>query len=133
MIFSIDPSISCTGYGLIEWPSASFPQGRVVECGAITPPDSGSAWERIRRSLVMELNELAESLMDTHSITTVVVETPQDYAVGLNGKRSAATLPTYGMAVGVVLPKSMEKAAGAADALLIGRWCMLERKRNRVG
>lgn len=100
---AIDPSISCTGYGLIQDDGTQY--GRVIECGTIKPPttETGSPWSRIRDGLLVDLSALVGSLMLTHEISVVIVETPQEWTRGLMGKRSAATLPTYGMAVGAVL------------------------------
>lgn len=100
---SIDPSISCTGYGLLHDDGST--NGRVIECGTIKPPDadSGSPWTRIRDGLLVDLSALVGSLLLAHEINVVIVETPQEWSKGLGGKRSAATLPTYGMAVGAVL------------------------------
>lgn len=93
MILAIDPSLSCTGYAVLN--------GTIIRAmGKVTSDGDGDAYERacsISNQLCRELEPHIGP--DT---AAVVVEAPQIVARGLAGKRSAATAPNYGIVVGVV-------------------------------
>lgn len=100
MILGIDPSISCTGYCLLE---RSGEHGRIIEAGKVSPTSRQTTLGERARQIVCDLNELVREAMDKAGLDTVIVETPQTVTRGKRGLRSAATLPSYGVAVGAIL------------------------------
>lgn len=103
-ILAFDPSLSRTGWALIH---ENGPAITLVEFGDFTPK-AESLSDRCR-----ELNRFAARIIDATKPDMIAVELPQ--ARGAKGPRSAATLPNYGMAVGVVLAAchDAEREAGA--------------------
>lgn len=97
-ILAFDPSIKCTGYALVCTESLpNHGNGCLLEAGTITPEGEGplrcfDLWDRVREEIYRAVPNV------------VVVETPmatkQRFAPQ---ERSSLHLPTYGMAVGVVL------------------------------
>jgi Holliday junction resolvasome RuvABC endonuclease subunit len=100
-IVAIDPGMSCPGYAVLAIPAPHGPRdGTIVEAGVFELPDSD------RAPLADRLGTL---YADAHGVierfgselAAVVIEFPQTVTRGKRGLRSASTLPTYGMAVGV--------------------------------
>ena len=92
----IDPSLTCTGYALVESFGVSPP--RIVMAGTIKPK-KGHLAQR-----VIEISEDVRSLIRTTEPHMVVVELPFATARGgPHAKRSDLTLPNMGMCIGAVL------------------------------
>jgi hypothetical protein len=105
VILAFDPSLTCTGWAVLH---EDGPDGKLIAHGVIRVPDKGSVWERCRAVCADTAALVAE-----WKPSRVVVETPQTYSIGMGGKRSAATLPSYGMVVGALL---------ATATLTAGAW-----------
>lgn len=91
-ILAWDPSLSRTGWALLE---ESGPAINLREFGEFAPKD-GPLADRCR-----DLNRFAARIIDATRPDMIAVELPM--ACGSGKQRNAATLPNYGMAVGVVL------------------------------
>ena len=94
MILSLDPSSECTGYAML-----GADRG-IIESGTIRP----DARDKTPAARVLTIGREVGALVKRLSPGVVVVETP--FATprgGPKAKRSAMTLPTYGMAVGAAL------------------------------
>ena len=94
MILSLDPSSECTGYAML-----GADRG-IIESGTIRP----DARDKTPAARVLTIGREVGALVKRLSPGVVVVETP--FATprgGPKARRSAMTLPTYGMAVGAAL------------------------------
>lgn len=94
MILSFDPGLTTTGFAIL-----SSDGKELLDHGVINPDCDGDAYSRaasIASLAVLEVRSIRDKL------TTVVVESPQTYTKGKGNKRSLATLPNYGIAVGVI-------------------------------
>jgi hypothetical protein len=95
-LLTIDPSMTCTGYAVLEGRPGE--QGTIVQCGCVTT-DGSTHGTRVNH-LAAQLRALRQEARPD----LVVVETPFARARGgPKAQRSAMTLPTYGMAVGAAL------------------------------
>lgn len=94
MIFALDPALGTTGFAVLTADASA-----IAECGKIKPDGDGDAYERAASIADLVLIELRKH---RERLSVVVIEAPQEIARGLAGKRSAATAPNYGIAVGVV-------------------------------
>jgi hypothetical protein len=99
-ILSFDPSMSATGWALLV--DDGTPDGRLEGAGRIT--DSGGCVLERAWKLYSEVAALiGEQLQPLSATSRIIVEVPFNKARGgPKSRRSAMTLPTYGMAVGAV-------------------------------
>lgn len=94
MIFALDPSLSCSGFAVLA------ADGSAIDVyGKIKPDSKGDAYERAADIASLCLLELRKY---RGQLTAVVIEAPRTNSRGLGGKRSAASLPNYGICIGVV-------------------------------
>lgn len=110
MIFALDPSLSCTGFALLSRDGATL-----IDHGRIGPDCDGDAYSRaasIASLAVLEIRKVKDKL------AAVVIEAPQTFTRGMRGKRSAARLPNYGIAVGVITYAVDMELKGAGVTLL---------------
>ena len=93
-ILSIDPSLSCSGWAVV---TGTARDPKILTAGMLRL----KAEDLPER--VMELFFDVQGLLDEFHPTAAVVEMPQTFSFGMGGKRSAATLPGYGMATAAAL------------------------------
>lgn len=99
-IVAIDPGMSCPGYAVIAIPAPHGPRdGTLLDAGVFEIPGTGACMALRLEELYDDITTLVERFGS--ELAAVVIEMPQTVTRGKRGLRSAATLPTYGMAVGV--------------------------------
>lgn len=122
MLLAIDPSMTMTGYAVLDGPR------RIVEAGVFRPRGKG----QVTRLASMMLD--ARSLFVVHDVQDVVVELPGTYHIAAKqGRRSAVNLPWYGVAVGSFLFGIMDHAHGVSVSQWAAKFPKGDRdKANRV-
>lgn len=93
-IMAIDPSMTMSGYAVLRRSDSIT----VVDAGVLRPEGT----DRINKihSMVIE----AKCLAAEYSPTRIIVELPMEFVIAARrGKRSAAHLPWYGVAIGAFL------------------------------
>ena len=107
----IDPSISCTGYAVLD--SEANSDGRFIAAGYIVPTKKGSLVARI-----LDLAAAVEKRIAEQAPDVIVIETPAETGRAMSGQRfsgTAMTIPVYGAAVGACII-----AARKSGAVIVG-------------
>lgn len=93
-VLAIDPSLSCSGWALV---SGDFSAPKILFAGTL----------KLKKDALpdrtFELFEDVQSLLNEYLPCAAVVEMPQTFSIGFGNKRSAASLPGYGMATAAAL------------------------------
>lgn len=139
-ILSLDPAMGVTGWALLT--DDASPDGKPEDFGLIRNAEGGDILERVRQFRDELLTLMEKSVPDL-----IVVETPFARARGgQKVKRSALSLPTYGIAVGTALcaavghqstrhlhgPRPVKVISVPVDTWSIGIRSGGEYKENRV-
>lgn len=100
IVVGIDPSMSRCGFASLRFPSPNSPR-LAAPLHQFRPlgPDH-DLYDRAR-SIIMATRGWLNSLPDAPDL--IAVEGPQSIARNLKGKRSMATLPMYGVAIGAAM------------------------------
>lgn len=96
----IDPSISCTGWALLDSAKNQY-DGGFIACGYIVPKKAGDLTERI-----IDLADALEARVKECNPGRIVLETPAATGRAMSGQRfkgTALTIPVYGAAVGACI------------------------------
>lgn len=99
IVLGLDPSLSCTGWALIEMDESL--DGRFIAAGSIVPSRSGSLVYRILDLAKAVRKRVRERIPDL-----VVIETPAETGRAKSGQTfagTALTIPVYGAAVGACI------------------------------
>jgi len=94
LVLAFDPSTDVTGYALVRGPD-------LLDAGALRP--KGDTLYAACRWLVDHAQAVIDNMArGAEGLEAVVVEFPQVVTYGKAARRSAATLPNYGVAVGAL-------------------------------
>lgn len=109
IILSIDPSMTNTGYAVIEGEPGT--DGQLLAAGCMASPKAKTSFARAA-SLACDVRRTCFE----HMPDVVIVETPFEKTRGGAGhsKRSVMTLPWYGVAVGAAICGAMRYLSGTA-------------------
>lgn len=97
LILSIDPSLSCTGWALVNADAT-----KAVAFGKFNTTESMDLHVRCRL-LATNVQSAALDHCKAADIAAVLIETPQDEGNSGRGRRSTTYLPSYGACVGYFL------------------------------
>lgn len=125
-IIAVDPSLSCTGYAIINGDGT-----QIIEYGKIKPDCDGDAYDR-SLSIAQHVATVIHMNIDDWT-EAIVVEQPQTYCKGLGGKRSAVNAPNYGMVVGMVTMAVQQEIAKAFSRAVFLRPSASLWTRGKVG
>jgi len=126
-VLGIDPSMGGTGIALLEGEPGT--DGKIIEAIRHTPEGDGVG-PKASALASFVVSYIREKLPDM-----IVIETPFEGARGgAHSKRSAITLPTYGMAVGAVCAAvqfcRIPKHACGVLCVAADQWCKITTRQD---
>jgi len=94
LLLAFDPSMTCAGYAVLHLPAGD----KLEDAGVIT--SEGETLFQRGTYLRNEAQKLIAQYVDR--LAALVIEFPLEATAGMAAKRTASTLPTYGLAVGSI-------------------------------
>lgn len=99
-LLAFDPSMTCTGWAIIQRHPGGADQGDLVEAGTITT-DALESDDHVAR--VQLIAREVKALIDDEEPQTVALELPSPFVQKQERTRRRSGQPAYGMAVGAVI------------------------------